>query len=372
MVKILLVEETQDRREAWASSLRARGMELEVLEGLPGDDHPGPPCVLVLGPGSGGGDLVASIAKVRDWAGALVCIVADGDVEQAAEAGRAGADVVLEASVAPARLHLATRCLAAELSHRELSEESRRVRDRYAELEALVYLISHDLKTPLVSVQGIATILLDGDADEERSREYVRRIQANAERIEDLVRDLLEFPRVGRLVGVREPVDMAEVVDRALDNLQHPIEEAEAEIEVQRDLPVVMGDGKRLQQALHNLLDNAVKYGGRPPRIEVGHRSAGDEEIFWVRDDGPGISRDDMDKAFHLFRRLDATKKRRDGMGIGLAVSRRIIEGHHGRMWVESEAPQGATFYFALPRRGHESLEGPSDLESGEGGAPAR
>jgi len=378
MGKVIIVEGDAEQRQRWASALEARGIPVEERETLPPDLGRDPALVIVLGPGAGGADPGALLRRLgeSERGPATLCLVPPGNVEAAVEAMRDGASEVLEADIGVGRLSRAVERLSDRAERLSLAREAEDLRARYAELESLVYLISHDLKTPLVSIQGISTILLEGAAEEERGREYVRRIQANAERIEDLVRDLLEFPRVGRLVGVMERVDMGEVVDRALDSLAERIEETGARIEVEEDLPQATGDRKRLQQVFQNLLDNAIKYGERegPARVRVGCSRGEEEDTFFVRDEGVGISEEGLERAFHLFRRLERNGERKhDGMGIGLAVTRRIVEGHGGRIWAESTVGEGSTFFFTLPAREEDPLaaakEGGWATESRFGGS---
>lgn len=325
-------------------------MDVEVLSAVPDDLDGSQPAVLILGPGAGEGDPGSVLRALPDADSILSLVLIEaGDLDAAVEAGRVGATEVLSADAPPGRLATIVRSLMERAEAAWRCKDLEEVRRRYKELESLVFLISHDLKTPLVSIQGISTILLEGRSDEEKTEQYIQRIQANAERIEDLVRDLLEFPKIGRLVGLPETVDMQEAARRAIDGLAQQIEESGARIEVDPDLPVVKGDRKRLQQVLHNLIHNAIKYGGEPAQIRVGHTESNGEQTFFVEDHGEGISPENLEKAFHLFRRLDNVKPDRNGMGIGLAVTRRIIEGHGGRIWARSERGKGTTFFFSLP-----------------------
>ncbi len=163
-----------------------------------------------------------------------------------------------------------------------------------------------------------------------------------------LLADLLELSRVGLLVDRPEDVAFGEIVDEALELVTGTVCERGVEVEVASDLPGVHGDRARLVGALQNLLENAVRYMGRQasPRIEIGWRRDESEQVLFVRDNGIGIDPEYHGKIFELFERLDAT---RGGSGVGLAVVKRIVELHGGRVWVESEGEgHGSTFCFTL------------------------
>jgi signal transduction histidine kinase len=188
-----------------------------------------------------------------------------------------------------------------------------------------------------------------GRGDEARLRRDVEAIGGAAERMGRLIEDLLELSRIGRLVNPPQQVALAELVREAVELLAGQIAEAGVEVEIAPDLPAVFGDRMRLSEVLQNLLDNAVRYMGdqESPRIEIGARSEGAESVFFVRDNGIGIDPRYHDKVFGLFERLDSAS---EGSGIGLALARRIIEVHGGRIWVESEGEaRGSTFCFTLP-----------------------
>jgi signal transduction histidine kinase len=310
--------------------------------------------LLLIGPRPGSLEPLICVRRLREARLELPVLVlaTPGGLENALELQKAGADEVLPADTPPARIAEKLRFLERGQELQRLRREVEELAGRSRELESLVYLISHDLWTPIVSIQGISSILLEGDTGlQGRPLELAGRIQANAERIEELVRDLMDFPKIGRLVGALEPVHSGEIVERSLEGLAERIEESGAAIEVEEGLPEVVADRKRLRQVFHNLIDNAVKYGGEPPRIEVGHRLEEGFHLFWVRDNGTGISPDDQEKAFHLFQRVGEQKSRRQGMGIGLAVVRQIVERHGGKIWCESTSGSGATFYFTIPQR---------------------
>jgi len=165
----------------------------------------------------------------------------------------------------------------------------------------------------------------------------------------ELLNGLLELSRVGRIVNPPVKIDMTELADGVVELLSGTLKQSRAQISVARDLPVVQGDPQRIRQVLQNLIENAIKFVGNdgPPQIEIGAKKLLDHSVFFVRDNGPGIAPRYRETVFGLFNKLVA---RSEGTGIGLALVRRIVEFHGGRVWVESadEGP-GAVFYFTLP-----------------------
>jgi PAS domain S-box-containing protein len=225
---------------------------------------------------------------------------------------------------------------------------------RNAELERFTYTVSHDLKSPLVTIRGFLGFLekdaMSGSMD--RFRDDVARIAAATAKMQRLLDDLLELSRIGRLMNPPQAVPFAAIVHEALDLVRARIEACGPEIIVAPDLPIVYGDRVRLVEVIQNLVDNACKFLGHQPdpRIEIGQNGddANGWPILFVRDNGIGIEPQYCQRIFGLFNKLDAQT---DGTGVGLALVKRIIEVHGGRIWVESAgAGHGATFCFTLPR----------------------
>ena len=219
------------------------------------------------------------------------------------------------------------------------------------ELERFTYTVSHDLKSPLVTIKGFLGLLRRdvAAAGRERMEEDMARIDEAADKMGRLLDELLELSRIGRMVNPPAPVKPAEVAREALALVEGQREARSVAVTIDAAMPVVRGDRMRLVQVYQNLLDNAVKFmGDQPePRIEVGCRRDGDEPVFFVHDNGMGIDPAYHEKVFGLFERLEAG---RGGTGIGLALVRRIVEIHGGRVWIESDGQgQGAAFCFTLP-----------------------
>ena len=225
-----------------------------------------------------------------------------------------------------------------------------------AELERFTYTVSHDLKSPLITIKGFAGLLRQDRAGGDSVRvEYdLARITGAADTMSQLLNDLLELSRVGRLVNPPEDVSLEELAFQALDLVGGQVHERGVQVDVAPDLPVVFGDRLRLLEVLQNLIDNAVKYMGpqSQPRVEIGTRRDAGETVFFVRDNGIGIEPDFQEKVFGLFDQLD---QKVEGSGIGLALVKRIIELHGGRIWIESEgAGSGSTFCFTLAAKGEQ------------------
>jgi len=224
---------------------------------------------------------------------------------------------------------------------------------RNAELERFAYTLSHELKTPLVTMRGFLGYLEEAmmTGKVEQAKSDLARISKATDKMHNLIKELLELSRIGILMNPPEDVPFEEVVQEALEQLENQLSESRVKVEVDPDLPVVHGDRLRLVEAVQNLVDNAVKYmGDQPePHIEIGIREENESAgpVFFVKDNGLGIDPAYHKKVFGLFDKLDPQSK---GTGIGLALVKRIIETHGGRIWVESDGRwHGSCFCFTLP-----------------------
>ncbi len=236
-------------------------------------------------------------------------------------------------------------------TQRQLEASNEELEAKNEELETFTYSVSHDLKSPLLTIMSFSQ-LLEQDArseDQERITGDLERIRSATSRMHQLLEELLQLSKVGRLRTPVEAIDLSELAAEAVEHVAGPIAAAGVEVEVKADLPTVVAERSRLLDLLQNLVDNAVKFmGSQPdPKIEIGGLAREGEVVVYVRDNGIGIDPRHQDQVFGLFRQLDSGN---DGTGIGLAMARRIVEVHGGRIWVESVgAGQGSTFYFALP-----------------------
>jgi signal transduction histidine kinase len=233
------------------------------------------------------------------------------------------------------------------------------------DLEQFAYVASHDLQEPLRKVSGFCQLLQMRYADQldERANEYIHYAVDGAKRMQDLINDLLSFSRVGRTAESFEPVDLDELADQAVEVLGPAIEESGATVRV-GDLPEVQGDRRLLGATLQNLISNALKFHGPDrPLVTIDATltdgAAGDEWVITVADNGIGVDPDYGEQIFTIFKRLHS-KTEYPGTGIGLALSKKIVEYHGGRIWLEPTPPPGATFKLALPATVHRQKE-PAD-----------
>jgi len=238
------------------------------------------------------------------------------------------------------------RRLAAEERERFI----RALEQKNAELERFTYTVSHDLKSPLVTIRGFLGMLRDDLArgDQASIAEDLSQIDTASARMSRLLAELLELSRVGRTTIPAETVDFAEVVREVVQGLRPRLAERSIDVRTVTPLPAARGERLRLVEVWQNLIDNAAQHMGPQSRpcIEIGAREAEDGPIYFVRDNGRGVAPQYHERIFGLFERLDTSG---DGTGVGLALVRRIIEVHKGRVWVESEGKgRGSTFCFTL------------------------
>ena len=233
----------------------------------------------------------------------------------------------------------------------ELRALIRELELKNAELERYTYTVSHDLKSPLVTIRGFLGYIEDHAAAGrmESLREDMARVVGATDRMRRLLDELLHLSRVGRVGNPPEDVAVASVVDEAVALARGRLDAGGIDVEIAPDLPTVRADRSRLLELVQNLVDNAILFMGDTsvPRIRVGWRRTDDAPVIFVRDNGIGIDPAYHERVFGLFDKLDPAT---GGTGVGLALARRIAEVHGGRIWVESEGKgRGCTVCFTLP-----------------------
>ncbi len=242
-----------------------------------------------------------------------------------------------------------TERIRAEKEQERLIEE---LESKNAELERYTYTVSHDLRTPLVTINGFVGALQEDALNGKTAQmeEDVNHIKTAIKIMATLLDDLLELSKVGRVLKPSQDTSLFDLTTEVLGLTSLLIKEKDIEVNLSPELPVVFGDRQRLGEVMQNLIENAIKYMSDRPdrRIDIGVRQEGAESVIFVRDNGIGIKPDYFENIFGLFNQLDQA---RDGTGVGLAIVKRIIELHGGRIWVESEGEgKGSTFCFTLPR----------------------
>ena len=252
-----------------------------------------------------------------------------------------------------------TRRVVAEEALAAVNAELKRSNE---DLERFAYVISHDLQEPLRAVTSYAQLLARsyGDKLDEKARKYIEHISSGAERMRVLINGLLELSRLSTEPPQLRPIDCGRILEQVLASLEVLREETGARV-THDPLPTVMGNAVRLTQLFLNLIGNGLKFHGeKPPHVHVGARREGNEWVLSVEDNGIGIDQKYIDAIFVMFKRLHS-RDEYPGAGIGLAVVKKIVEQHGGRIWVESEPGKGSKFFFTLPA-----------IETPEAGAPAQ
>ena len=241
-----------------------------------------------------------------------------------------------------------TERLRAEADLRHANEELRRSN---AELEQFAYVASHDLQEPLRTVTSFSQLLAlryAGQIDD-KGQNYIRLMGEGTERMARLLQDLLAFSRVASEAGAHLPVDMRVTLAQVVQDLDAQIKRTGAQLEV-GEVPGVRGDASQLRQLFQNLIGNALKFShpGRTPMVRVEARQDDNMVQFSVHDNGIGIAPEYFERIFTIFQRLH-TRQKYEGSGIGLSITRKIVERHGGQVWLESTPEVGTTFYFTLP-----------------------
>jgi signal transduction histidine kinase len=233
----------------------------------------------------------------------------------------------------------------------EWKRRERELEDKNAELERFSYTVSHDLRSPLVTIKTFLGYLSQDlkSADAGRIEKDLLYMHGAADKMGQLLDELLEMSRIGRISNPPSEVSFSQLVREAVDMLAGPITERGVDVRIGDEEVALFGDRPRLVEIWQNLIENAVKFMGAEdaPRVDVGVARGGGETRFCVRDNGVGIDPRHQAKAFGLFEKLDSQSQ---GTGIGLALVKRIVELNRGRIWVESEGSgRGTCFWFTLP-----------------------
>jgi signal transduction histidine kinase len=303
----------------------------------------------------GRGALAVTVAAVAVGGVLVACEAPEGPPERASPLFYWGLSALLFPFSALVQ-DLASRAVRRALARARSSEAQYRalvaeLELKNAELERFTYTVSHDLKSPLITLRGLLGYM-EADAragNLERLMADIGRIVEATDKMRRLLDELLELSRIGRLVNPPRDVPFAEIAREALELVRGRLDARGVRVEVAPGLPVVRGDRARLVEVVQNLVDNAGKFmGGEPqPRVEIGARVGADPVVLFVRDNGIGVAPQHRERVFRLFDKLDPDG---EGTGVGLALAKRIVELHGGRIWVEAAQPKGSSFCFTLPR----------------------
>lgn len=363
--RLLIVDDEVAQMQALCNTLRDHGYEtvgftsglaaLAALRETPFD--------LLLAdlmmPAMGGIDLLRSALRIDP---SLVCIImtGEGTIATAVQAMQSGAlDYILKPFQLSAIMPVLSRALAISTLQKENAALQERSRERSAELEtangeleAFSYSVSHDLRAPLHVIDGFAGLLasklatqLDGQAIH-----YVDRIQQKTHQLSQIVDALLLLSRSGKLLVKRQAVDMPQLVSSILEELREERLLPDGCATVVGTFPETIADPALLRRVFVNLLTNACKFTRHQvqPQLEVGCKPSGNEQIYFVRDNGVGFDMAYAEKLFTPFLRLHSASEF-EGIGIGLSIVQRIVQRHGGRIWAEAAVGKGACFYFSLP-----------------------
>lgn len=232
-----------------------------------------------------------------------------------------------------------------------LEQENARLRSHIRELDIFAETLAHDLKNPMATIRGFASLLQDyeGRLSNEEIDEIVHYIVDESQKLEAMIDSILLFSRVSNRHQVKiEPLDMHQIVENVNIRLIKLITQSKARITLTSTWPKAVGYSPWIEQVWMNYISNAIKYGGTPPFIEIGASQQDDEQVlFWVRDNGGGLTLEQQTTAFQPFTRLNTNNT--DGHGLGLAIVARIVEKLGGKTGVESRVGEGSTFSFTLP-----------------------
>jgi len=239
---------------------------------------------------------------------------------------------------------------ARKKSEQELAVANQVLEESNLELKQFAYVASHDLQSPLRSITGFVQLIqqeYEGKLDEQ-AQDWIRRTVRAVARMQTLIRDLLSYSRVDARSGPLTQIPFLEIVNDALILLESSIHDSGGQVTCDK-LPMVMGDRSQLVQLMQNLIGNGLAYrSDKPPDIHISAKRSGKDWIFSVRDNGIGIDPNHYEQIFEIFKRLHSQKDH-PGTGIGLAVCRRVVNRHGGKIWVESEPGHGSTFHFTIP-----------------------
>jgi signal transduction histidine kinase len=361
--KILIVDDDPRVLRTFARNLAVVGHD--VLTASRGEEalriydreQPAISMVDVRMPDMDGFAVLRAIRK-RDPTAEVILVTGHGDMSIAIDALRAGASdfipkpvgqVTLETALqrAQGRLHLKRELRTAQQA---LQEHATELEERNADLDAFAHTVAHSLKGSLGLIVGRAELLMnasDYELSEQKRRQSLEAIARTGRQMSHTINELLLLASIRNIDVTHVPLDMERIVEAAQQRLASLIEEKEAQVILPDGWPSALGYGPWIEEVWVNYLSNALKYGGTPPRIELGASPQNGSIRFWVKDDGPGITPEDQARLYTPFTRIDQAASQ--GHGLGLSIVYRIVEKLGGTVGVESEPGAGSVFWFTLP-----------------------
>jgi len=361
-IKVLIIDDSPEDREVFVRFLRQHAeQEFQIVEtdsGIEGlelckQEHPD--CILIdyQIPDMDGLELIQTLANDEDQQFIpVLMLTGQGNEGVASEAMRGGAsDYLVKNKLTSEGLYRAvTRAIEKAHLLRTNEKQQREIERSYRELEQFAYTASHDLQAPVRRITKFLE-LLQMDLQESlpaRSKDYLDRALKGAAHMRGLIQALLDYSLVGGAQNTLEPIRLDDVVKEVLVQLEVMVNSTNATIEV-GDLPTVLGNKTFLQQLFQNLIANAIKFRGEhQPIVKVSASRKGPKWIVTVKDNGIGIPADAFEQIFGIFHRLN-NGSQVEGTGIGLALCKKIVELHEGKIWVESTVDEGTAFHFTLP-----------------------
>ncbi len=248
--------------------------------------------------------------------------------------------------------HLTGIAVEKAILYEETVEKSTEIQRRNRELDDFTYVVSHDLKEPLISIEGYSKILTSDYRDEMREEgfELLQTITLSCNRMKNLINELLTLSRVGRLTENMAPVALRDVIAEVLEDLEFSLRSRRGRVVIEKELPVVKGNRVHLQVLFRNLISNGIKFNNSEhPVVRIRWEDNPDALVFSISDNGIGIPAEYFDKIFIIFQRLRHDKQY-EGTGAGLTIVKKIVETHGGTIWLDSEPGNGTTFHFTLPK----------------------
>ncbi len=359
---VLVVEDQLYDRELLLRVLRSDGHRVTTAtsgeQGLAELDRVSPDVVLcdVVMPVMNGLDFCRAV-KSRAGAAFVPVLLVTGrtDREDLLAGFEAGADDYIAKPIEARELKARVRTMVRiHQLQTQLIAQSEKLAEANKDMEEFLHAVSHDLRAPVISLTGMAAMLARqyGERLGDDGRLLIERLQASAASMSALVNHLVEFARMGTAPHRPRPIELRLLVDQACANLSSQLELARAQVDIQPVWPTLNVDPVSICQTFQNLIGNAAKFmGSQPdPRIEVRCRELPQEWEICVRDNGVGIPREKHQEIFRLFARLGQVET--DGLGVGLSTTEKIVKRHGGRIYVESDLGQGATFSWTLPKPG--------------------